>query len=96
MARIQPLYDAILSGDALDGLDRRFECEDYFVPELLLVALLTVTMPLMWQTIEAIRQAGIRARIKTIVVGAPLTAQFAAEIGAAVALVRNLALGRRA
>jgi corrinoid protein of di/trimethylamine methyltransferase len=62
-------------------------------------ALLTVTMPAMKNTIEAIRHAGQRARVKIIIGGAPVTSQYALEIGAdgysenasgAVALVKNL------
>ena len=47
-----------------------------------LSALLTVTMPAMRTTIEAIKAAGIRDRVKVIVGGAPVTKQFADEIGA--------------
>lgn len=47
-----------------------------------LSALLTVTMPSMKTTIEALRDAGIRDDVKVMVGGAPLTAAFASEIGA--------------
>jgi corrinoid protein of di/trimethylamine methyltransferase len=65
-----------------------------------LSALLTVTMPSMRKTIEALEQAGVRSDVKVMVGGAPVTAQFAAEIGAdgygenataAVALARRFA-----
>jgi len=65
-----------------------------------LSALLTVTMPSMRKTIEALEQAGVRSDVKVMVGGAPVTAQFAAEIGAdgygenataAVALARKFA-----
>ncbi len=64
-----------------------------------LSALLTVTMPSMKTTIQAFKDAGIRDKIKVLVGGAPLTQQFADEIGAdgysenasgAVALARRL------
>ncbi len=64
-----------------------------------LSALLTVTMPSMKSTIEAFRQAGIRDSIKVLVGGAPVTEQYAREIGAdgyggnanaAVALARQI------
>jgi corrinoid protein of di/trimethylamine methyltransferase len=45
-------------------------------------ALLTVTMPSMKTTIEALRDAGIRDEVKIMVGGAPLTSEFASEIGA--------------
>jgi corrinoid protein of di/trimethylamine methyltransferase len=47
-----------------------------------LSALLTVTMPAMRKTIDALKEAGIRDQIKVMVGGAPVTPQFAEEIGA--------------
>jgi 5-methyltetrahydrofolate--homocysteine methyltransferase len=47
-----------------------------------LSALLTTTMPSMKTTIEALKQAGIREQVKILVGGAPVTPQFAQEIGA--------------
>jgi corrinoid protein of di/trimethylamine methyltransferase len=47
-----------------------------------LSALLTVTMPAMRDTIEAFRQAGIRDQVKVLIGGAPVTQQYAEEIGA--------------
>jgi corrinoid protein of di/trimethylamine methyltransferase len=64
-----------------------------------LSALLTVTMPAMKTTIEALKTAGVRGSVKVLVGGAPVTAQYANEIGAdgygenansAVALTRKL------
>jgi 5-methyltetrahydrofolate--homocysteine methyltransferase len=45
-------------------------------------ALLTTTMPKMGETINAIKEAGIRDQVKILVGGAPITAAFAQEIGA--------------
>jgi 5-methyltetrahydrofolate--homocysteine methyltransferase len=45
-------------------------------------ALLTTTMPGMRNTIEALQRAGIRDRVKVMVGGAPVTRQFAEQIGA--------------
>jgi 5-methyltetrahydrofolate--homocysteine methyltransferase len=45
-------------------------------------ALLTTTMPAMKATIEALKQAGVRERVKVLVGGAPITQQYAVEIGA--------------
>jgi 5-methyltetrahydrofolate--homocysteine methyltransferase len=65
-----------------------------------LSALLTVTMPSMKKTIEAMETAGVRSQVKVFVGGAPVTAQYAQEIGAdgfsesasgAVALARQVA-----
>jgi 5-methyltetrahydrofolate--homocysteine methyltransferase len=62
-------------------------------------ALLTTTMPSMKTTIEAFKAAGLRDKVKVMVGGAPLTDQYAREIGAdgyapdasrAVALAKSL------
>ncbi|MEA1933518.1 MAG: corrinoid protein [Thermodesulfobacteriota bacterium] len=45
-------------------------------------ALLSTTMPSMRNTIEALKQAGIRDSVKVIIGGAPVTENFAMEIGA--------------
>ena len=45
-------------------------------------ALLTTTMPAMKTTIEALIKAGVRDRVKVLVGGAPVTANFADSIGA--------------
>ena len=45
-------------------------------------ALLTTTMPGMKTTIEALTEAGLRDRVKVMIGGAPITQDFANEIGA--------------
>jgi corrinoid protein of di/trimethylamine methyltransferase len=64
-----------------------------------LSALLTTTMPAMRTTVEEFQKAGIRDRIKIIIGGAPVTQQYADQIGAdgysdnangAVALARRM------
>ena len=45
-------------------------------------ALLTTTLPRMAETIAALKEAGLRAQVKVMVGGAPVTAAWAAEIGA--------------
>ena len=47
-----------------------------------LSALLTTTMPMMKQTIDAIVEAGLRDQVKIMVGGAPVTQAFADDIGA--------------
>jgi len=70
-----------------------------------LSALITVTMPAMRATVEALRAAGVRDRVVVMVGGAPVTQRFADEIGAdgysdnaasAVALARRLMAARAA
>ncbi|MDL5053146.1 corrinoid protein [Oscillatoria laete-virens NRMC-F 0139] len=65
-----------------------------------LSALLTTTMPAMKTTIDAFKASGSRANVKVMIGGAPVTQQFADEIGAdgysdnassAVTLARKLA-----
>lgn len=65
-------------------------------------ALLTVTMPAMKTTIEALESAGIRPKVKVLIGGAPVTSQYAKEIGAdgysenasgAVSMVKDLLKG---
>lgn len=62
-------------------------------------ALLTVTMPAMKTTIDALETAGVRTQVKVLIGGAPVTSQFARDIGAdgysdnasgAVSLVKEL------
>jgi len=47
-----------------------------------LSALLTVTMPAMKTTLEALRVAGVRDKVKVMIGGAPVTDQYCREIGA--------------
>jgi len=49
---------------------------------LLLSALLTTTMPNQQKTIEALKAAGLREKVKVMVGGAPTTRAWADEIGA--------------
>ncbi len=45
-------------------------------------ALLTTTMPSMKDTINALEEAGVRDKVKVMIGGAPVTQQYADEIGA--------------
>ena len=65
-------------------------------------ALLTVTMPAMKTTIDALTSAGLRTQVKVLIGGAPVTTQYAKEIGAdgysenasaAVGMVKTLLAG---
>ncbi len=63
--------------------DKFIEAVEKEKPNLLCMsALLTVTMPAMKTTIEALNQAGVREKVKVMVGGAPVTPEYAAEIGA--------------
>ncbi|NOZ64878.1 MAG: cobalamin-binding protein [Caldiserica bacterium] len=52
------------------------------IPLLGLSALLTTTMPSMKEVIEALKQAGVREKVKVMVGGAPITQEYADEIEA--------------
>ncbi len=47
-----------------------------------LSALLTTTMPMMKQVVDAINESGLRDQVKIIIGGAPVTQEFANQIGA--------------
>ena len=68
-------------------------------------ALLTVTMPAMKLTIDALKSAGLRTKVKVLIGGAPVSQQYAEAIGAdgysenangAVGLVKVLLAGEAA
>jgi len=52
------------------------------VDALALSALLTTTMPNMISTIAALEQAGLRKQVKVLIGGAPITEEYARQIGA--------------
>ncbi len=79
------------------GIDRKTEdivnAVKEHKPQLLgLSALLTTTMPKMGEVINALKEAGIRDQVKVIIGGAPVTEEFALEIGAD-AYAPNAAIG---
>jgi corrinoid protein of di/trimethylamine methyltransferase len=49
---------------------------------LALSALLTTTMPIMEKTIQELNKAGLRQKVKVMIGGAPVTQQYADQIGA--------------
>jgi len=51
-------------------------------PIVAISALLTTTMPEMKNTIGALKEAGMREKVKVIVGGAPVSPEYAAQIGA--------------
>jgi corrinoid protein of di/trimethylamine methyltransferase len=99
---------SMLEGSGFDVVDlgsdvapERFvtAVEEYEPQFVCMSALLTVTIPAMKTTIDALNAAGLRTRVKVLVGGAPVTSRYANEIGAdgysesasgAVTLVRNM------
>jgi 5-methyltetrahydrofolate--homocysteine methyltransferase len=100
------LVASMLEGGGFDVIDLGIDVSpEKFVtavtdPQIVCMsALLTVTMPAMKTTIDALKSAGLRARVKVLIGGAPVSMQYAKEIGAdgysenansAVGLVRTL------
>ena len=63
--------------------DRVVELVSEYEPDILgLSALLTTTMPVMKQVIDALEEAGVRDKVRVMVGGAPVNAKYAADIGA--------------
>lgn len=58
------------------------EVKDKDANMLCLSALLTTTMPMMKTTIDALAESGLRDQVKVMVGGAPVTKDFADQIGA--------------
>lgn len=56
--------------------------EEHEADILGLSALLTTTLPKMPETLQALKDAGLREKVKVIVGGAPVSAEWAEEIGA--------------
>ena len=85
------LVAAMLEGGGFDVIDLGVNVSpDQFVNAVkekqanivAMSALLTTTMPSMKTTIDALKQAGVRDRVKVIIGGAPITQKYADEIGA--------------
>jgi len=55
---------------------------DYNADIVALSALLTTTLPVQREVIEALKKAGLREKVKVLVGGAPATAKWAEEVGA--------------
>ncbi len=81
----------MLKGAGFDVYDIGVDCppekfveaaSDEGVKIVAMSALLSTTMPNIRQTIQALHEAGLTGKIKTLVGGAPLTKEYAAEIGA--------------
>ena len=81
----------MIEGKGIEVLDHGVDCASEKIVEavqnsnakvLCLSALLTTTMMAQKDTIEALKTAGLRDKVKIMVGGAPVTHSFADEIGA--------------
>jgi 5-methyltetrahydrofolate--homocysteine methyltransferase len=66
----------------IDVAPEKFASEAKSGDVIAMSALLTTTMTAMKTTIEALEEAGIRDKVKTLIGGAPVTQNYADEIGA--------------
>lgn len=58
------------------------KCKEVDAHLVAMSALLSTTMPSMRETVQALSEAGIRGDLKILIGGAPVTTEFASEIGA--------------
>lgn len=75
-------YNVVDLGVDTDPQDFIDAVKEHKAEILCLSALLTTTMPAMKDTIEAVKEAGIRDQVKILVGGAPVTQDYADEIDA--------------
>jgi 5-methyltetrahydrofolate--homocysteine methyltransferase len=85
------LVKMMIEGKGIEVLDLGVDCTNEKIVETVrdsdakvvcLSALLTTTMPMQKEVINAIKAAGLRDKVKIMVGGAPVTQSFADEIGA--------------
>jgi 5-methyltetrahydrofolate--homocysteine methyltransferase len=85
------LVKMMIEGKGVEVVDLGVDCSSEKIVETVqnsdakvvcLSALLTTTMTMQRETIEALKTAGIRDKVKVMVGGAPVTQDYANEIGA--------------
>jgi len=85
------LVKMMIEGSGVEVLDLGMDCSNEKIIEavkssdakvLCLSALLTTTMNMQKEAIDALKNAGLRDKVKIMVGGAPVTQSFADEIGA--------------
>ena len=75
-------FEVVNLGKNVKSADLVAACKEHDADILGMSGLLTTTIPKMPQAIQALADAGIRERVKVIVGGAPVSEEWAAEIGA--------------
>jgi len=75
-------FEVVNLGVGVAAADFVAAVREYNADILGLSGMLTTTIPKMPETIQALKEAGMRGRVKVIVGGAPVSAEWAAEIGA--------------
>jgi len=85
------LVKMMIEGKGIEVEDLGVDCDTQFVVDkvkqsdakvLCLSALLTTTMAVQKDVIDALKEAGVRSKVKVMVGGAPVSQGFADEIGA--------------
>ena len=85
-------FDVFNLGKGITPADFVAAVKEHDADILGMSGLLTTTIPKMPETIQALKDAGLRDKVKVIVGGAPVSAEWAAEIGAD-AYAANASLG---
>ena len=75
-------FEVVNLGKGITPADLVAACKEHDADILGMSGLLTTTIPKMPETIQALKDAGLRDKVKVIVGGAPVSAEWAAEIGA--------------
>jgi 5-methyltetrahydrofolate--homocysteine methyltransferase len=85
-------FEVINLGKGITPADLVAACKEHDADILGMSGLLTTTIPKMPETIQALKDAGLRDKVKVIVGGAPVSPEWAAEVGAD-AYAANASLG---
>ena len=75
-------FEVVNLGKGITPADLVAACKEHDADILGMSGLLTTTIPKMPETIQALKDAGLRDKVKVIVGGAPVSAEWAAEVGA--------------
>ena len=75
-------FEVVNLGKGITPADLVAACKEHNADILGMSGLLTTTIPKMPETIQMLKDAGLRGKVKVIVGGAPVSSEWAAEIGA--------------
>jgi 5-methyltetrahydrofolate--homocysteine methyltransferase len=75
-------FEVVNLGKGITPADFVTACKEHDADILGMSGLLTTTIPKIPETIQALKDAGLRDKVKVIVGGAPVSAEWAAEVGA--------------
>ncbi len=75
-------FEVINLGKGITPADLVAACKEHDADILGMSGLLTTTIPKMPETMQMLKDAGLRDRVKVIIGGAPVSAEWAAEVGA--------------